>query len=273
MAGDLDRLQGTWNVTALEVDGEQMDVSALNDARIVVTGDRFESLGMGALYEGTIEVYETKKPKAFDLVFTAGHAAGTRNPGIYKLDVNRWTICLATSGPTRPRRFATSPGTGLALETLVRSGKQKTRSPRTSAREAKTRAHAKNGEESSAPATELEGDWQMIEGVFNGKAMNATMMQWAKRVTRGNVTSVVAGPQTMLKASFTLDNSKNPTEIDYTIVEGTNRGKTQPGIVELKGDILKICMSAPGNDRPREFVSKPGDGRSYTAWRRISRSS
>ena len=65
---DLDKLQGSWNITSLEVDGQKMP--APGGARIVICGERFQSLGMGAVYEGTIELNTRKRPKHFDLLFT-----------------------------------------------------------------------------------------------------------------------------------------------------------------------------------------------------------
>ena len=123
----------------------------------------------------------------------------------------------------------------------------------------------------SGAATPLEGEWAMVAAVFNGAVMAENMVKWCRRITRGNTTSVVAGPQTMLKATFTLDASREPQEIDYVNLEGANARKRQAGIVEMHEGILRICMSAPGKPRPREFVSKPGDGRSYTTWRLVKK--
>ena len=109
----------------------------------------------------------------------------------------------------------------------------------------------------------------MVAAVFNGAVMAETMVKWCRRITRGHTTSVVAGPQVMLKAAFTLDESRVPQEIDYVNLEGANARKRQAGIVEMNEGILRICMSAPGKPRPREFASKPGDGRSYTTWRLV----
>src|SRR5207249_767102 len=117
MPTDLDKLQGTWNVISLETDGQRMPPAVFNGARIVIKGTIFKSIGMGARYEGSVELDSSTEPKAFDLLFTAGHARGHRNLGIYKLDADEWTICLATRGNERPRKFATSAGTGLTLET------------------------------------------------------------------------------------------------------------------------------------------------------------
>jgi uncharacterized protein (TIGR03067 family) len=101
--------------------------------------------------------------------------------------------------------------------------------------------------------------------------MSQDLVKWCQRITRGNITSVVAGPQTMLKASFTLDCSKKPHAIDYVNLEGSNARKPQAGIFEVNGETLKICMSAPGQPRPDGFVSKSRDGRSYTTWRLVKK--
>lgn len=198
MPGDRDTLQGAWKVVSCAVDGRKMPPDALDGSSMVIKGSRFTSSGMGAPYEGTVELDETKTPKAFDLHITDGHAAGTRNLGIHTVDGVTWTICLATRGTRRPKTFTTGAGTGFALETP----------------------------------------------------------------------SVVAGPQTMLKARFTFDRSAKPQAIDYVNLEGSNRGKLQAGICELKGGTLSICMAAPGKPRPGEFASTSRDGRSYTTWRR-----
>jgi uncharacterized protein (TIGR03067 family) len=276
MPTDLETLQGTWNVTSLETDGQKMPATAFNGARIVIDGNKFASLGMGATYKGAVKLDPDSKPKAFDLLFTAGHAKGHRNLGIYKLAGDKWTICLATRGNQRPGKFATAPGTGFALETLERgevtrkSGKQK--SQRARARGvSSTTTTAQHETAASGPVTELEGEWAMVSAVLNGVAMNQLMVKWCQRITHGNVTRVVAGPQVFVNASFTLNNSKKPQVINYLNLEGASKGESQAGIFELIGDSLKICMSAPGQPRPADFSSKPGDGRSYTTWRLVKR--
>ena len=101
-------------MTALETDGSEMPAAELADATI--TDSRrttFTSDGMGDAYAGTIEIVRGKKPKAFDLVFTSGPPEGMRNRGIYTLDGDTWTICLATRGDARPRRFRDARRYGL----------------------------------------------------------------------------------------------------------------------------------------------------------------
>lgn len=258
---DLEKLQGTWHVATLETDGQKMDPAMLDGAHIVVKGDRFTSLGMGATYEGTVSLGKGKTQKEFDLLFTAGHEKGTRNLGIYKLTAGRWTICLATRGAVRPTTFTTRPGSGIALETLVRTAGKK---PPVK----KAAAVAPAG---SGPPTEIEGEWEMVSAVFSGKPMDASMVEWCKRITRGNLTTIVAGPQTMLKATFALKAGRPHGLVEYMNLHGGHKGKAQAGIYELDGDTLKFCMSEPGKPAPSDFSSEPGDGRSYTVWRLLGR--
>lgn len=268
MAADLEKLQGSWDITSVETDGRQMPGAALSGMKIVVQGSRFTSTGMGQTYEGRIEVDQKKTPKTIDLVFTAGPQDGTRNLGIYKFQkTSGWTLCLATYGDTRPRTFATKPGTGFALETLEREGATSKSAKKKPAKETASRV-AKAHAAESAPATVLEGDWKMVSGVFNGKALADNMVEWCTRTTRGGLTTVMAGPETMVEATFTLDTSKRPHAIDYVNLAGAAKGKSSAGIFETAGGELRICMAAPGKPRPTAFASKTGDGRSLTTWKR-----
>jgi uncharacterized protein (TIGR03067 family) len=245
-------------VTTLEVDGQQMPESMLANARIVVKGGRFATSGMGAEYEGTLKLDATTTPRRVDMLFDAGPEKGNANLGIYELKGDEWKLCLATRGQMRPSHFVSEPGTGFAVETLVRGKVVKAK------KQAKPRAAAAQ----PAPATEFEGEWQMISGVMNGQPMEASAVQWVKRITRGNQTTVYAGPQVMMAVQFTHDASTSPPTIEYTNTAGANKGKSQQGIYEISGDQLKVCVSAPGAPRPAEFDSKPGDGRTFTVWRR-----
>jgi uncharacterized protein (TIGR03067 family) len=71
-----------------------------------------------------------------------------------------------------------------------------------------------------------------------------------------------------LKAKIALDPSKKPKTIDYQMTDGFTKGKTQLGIYELEGDTFKACFSKPGDARPADFTSKPGDGRTSSIWKR-----
>ncbi len=259
MRDDLELLQGTWHIASLEMEGQQTPDAMLADARVTVKGKRFTTTGMGTAYEGTLILDASARPPRLDMKFDAGPEKGNTNLGIYKLTGNTWKLCLATRGTVRPSRFASAPGSGFALETLKRGNSQ----PVAKAKPTTTRIT------SSAAPTEFEGDWQMISAVMNGAPMEESAVQWVKRITRGNETTVQAGPQVMMKVFFTHDSSKSPGFIDYVNVAGANKGKAQRGIYKFDGDVLRVCVGAPESARPAEFESRRGDGRTVTVWKKI----
>lgn len=261
MPQDLDRLQGSWIVTALEMDGTKMPPAILGEARIVIKGNRFTSSGMGAEYQGIVKLDPGATPPQLDLKFDAGPEKGNTNLGIYKLGRDTWKMCLATRGNVRPSRFASIPGSGIAVQTLAREA-------------APSRRKAKAEPVQSKPVqskdvTEFEGDWQMISGVFDGQAMDQSAAQWVKRVTRGNQTIVYAGPQVMMKFDFHADALKSPKAIDYVNMAGANKGKAQLGIYEFDQERLTVCVAAPGAARPERFESVKGKGATLTVWKRV----
>jgi uncharacterized protein (TIGR03067 family) len=267
---DLEKLQGTWAITSVETEGQHMAGAALAGMTIVIDRSRFTSIGMGQTYEGKIEIDQKKTPKTIDLVFTSGPQTGTRNLGIYKFQkTTGWTLCLATYGDRRPGAFAAKVGTGFALETLEREGAAPKGAKKTPAKQTASRI-AKAHAAEAGPVTALEGEWKMVSGVFNGAALADNMVEWCTRTTHGGLTTVMAGPQTMVKATFTLDTTKRPHAIDYVNLAGATKGKSQAGIVEFAGGELRICMAAPGKPRPKVFASNAGDGRSLTTWKRAN---
>jgi uncharacterized protein (TIGR03067 family) len=253
-------LEGTWHVATLEVDGQQMPAGMLGEARIVVEGDRFQSLGMGAIYEGTMNLDSSANPQTLDMTFTAGPEKGNTNLGIYELAGDDWKLCLATRGGGRPKRFAAEPGTGHALETLKR-GKPAL------AAAASAAAPAAAAPVSSGPATELEGEWSMVSGFMDGHPIEGSMVKYGKRVTRGNQTTVQFGGQVFMKATFSLDSAKSPREIDFVHTQGMHAGKTQLGIYECDGKRLRLSSATPGQPRPADFEPRKDDGKTVAEWK------
>jgi uncharacterized protein (TIGR03067 family) len=259
---DLEQLQGTWSVTNLEVDGQQTPEAMLDDARIDVKGDRFTTSGMGATYAGKLTLDPSTNPPRVEMHFDAGSENGNVNLGIYELDGNTWKICLGTRGTVRPTRFATSPGTGFALETLTR-GVRTVRSTDATPVESPAATPGKNG-----GPTVFEGRWKMVSGITDGVPMEDLAVRWVTRSNVGNDMQVHAGPRLMLRATFVYDPTQSPKTIDYFFSEGPNKGKTQLAIYELENDLLRVCAAAPGRQRPTEFRSLPGENWTFTIWKR-----
>ena len=251
---DLDKLQGTWNLMSLEMGGREMPVPG--GACIAVEGSRFQSLGMGEVYEGTVELNPRKKPKHIDMQFTAGPEKGNRSLGIYELHGNDWKLCLTVSGATRPTEFATSEGSGHALETLRRGNAVLNES------EVDLPGIELKGE----PAPELEGDWQMIACVADGMAVPESMVQTGRRVSRNQESSTYFGDHRIMKARYAVNKGSVPHTIDYVL----SSGKLQYGIWKFEGENLHICFAPPGKSRPEDFAAAKGTGHTHTVWERTA---
>src|SRR6185437_16095020 len=229
---DLDQLQGTWYIAALEMDGQ----SAPPMGTIEISGSRFESLGMGAVYEGDLSLDESAKPKTFDLAFTAGPEKGSTALGIYDLKKDAWKICFTVTAKSRPAKFATTPGSGLALETLQREKPAAARQKQTAPRAADPALDA------------ISGEWSMVSNVRNGVPLDPQYVRAGRRtVVNGQMTVTVMG-QTVLKANVYPDDTLSPMTIDYDM--GGPKGSTQLGIYKLEDGILTTCIAAPGDPRP-----------------------
>jgi uncharacterized protein (TIGR03067 family) len=115
---------------------------------------------------------------------------------------------------------------------------------------------------------QLQGEWSMVSGSADGQPMPEPTRKQMKRVCRGDEATTTMGGQVFFKAKITLDPSKKPKWIDYQMTGGFTKGKTQLGIYELEEDTFKSCFGKPGAERPADFTSKPGDGRTVSVWKR-----
>jgi uncharacterized protein (TIGR03067 family) len=121
MPQDIDLLQGSWSITSLSMEGQELPASMFANASILVRGSRFTSLGMGTQYEGTLEVDPSANPRQLNMNFDAGPETGNVNLCIYEIAGDIWKLCIATRGSVRPSAFISAPGSGIALEVLRRA--------------------------------------------------------------------------------------------------------------------------------------------------------
>src|SRR5437867_3191274 len=220
MQEDLEKLQGTWDIVSLEVEGRAMAEHGFKGSQIVVQGNKFNSLSMGATYKGKLKVESAKTPKRLDLMFEEGPEKGNKSLAIYELDGDSWRICLTVTAKDRPTTFATKPGSGLALETLKRST---------------------TTSESGALRQEialLEGEWSLVSLVRDGQPMPQQIVRSGKRLAQGNETTVMFGRDVILKAAYSLGPLSTPKTIDYILTAGPNVGEIQHGIYEWAGDAV-----------------------------------
>jgi uncharacterized protein (TIGR03067 family) len=119
----------------------------------------------------------------------------------------------------------------------------------------------------------LQGEWSMVSGSADGQPMPEEMLKQMKRVCKRDEVTTTMGGQVFFTAKITIDPSIKPKTIDYQMIEGFTKGKKQLGIYELDGDTFKSCFGAPESERPADFTSKPGDGRTLSVWKRQKQTS
>jgi uncharacterized protein (TIGR03067 family) len=118
---------------------------------------------------------------------------------------------------------------------------------------------------------QLDGEWSMVSGEANGASMPAAMVKTGKRVAKKGETTIFMGGRVYFKARFSIDPTKKPRTIDYTMTEGPTKGKTHLGIYKLDGDTVTFCFAAPGKDRPTEFTAKEGSQQTLSVWKQLKK--
>jgi uncharacterized protein (TIGR03067 family) len=118
---ELKRLQGTWVMAALEIDGRPVPEDQLRDTTLTIRGDKYIVKSKGKTYEVAFTLDPRQSPKAIDLSFPDGTNVPKKGAGIYQLEGDTFTLCRRQApGQDRPAQFGTWPGTGLYLVTWQR---------------------------------------------------------------------------------------------------------------------------------------------------------
>jgi uncharacterized protein (TIGR03067 family) len=118
-AKELKTLKGNWKTIALEAGGKALPKEATPDFTMVV-GDDGKTKGkfMGGEFEFTITVDLKKTPRTIDINHTSGDQKGKKQYGVYKLEGDKWTVCVTQPGKEpadRPKDFDTKDTTNVVF--------------------------------------------------------------------------------------------------------------------------------------------------------------
>jgi uncharacterized protein (TIGR03067 family) len=267
-------LEGTWRIEGLQVDGTAFAANMLEHSRILFDGDRFRLESPEGDYEGIFAIDTETKPKAIDIRFVAGPEAGNTCYGIFELDgSNAMTLCLGLVGSPRPKNFASSPGSGHALERLQRMSSSRPEDvkggeppePLPDAPNVSSNETAAFDSPLTPALVRLQGVWTPLELTLNGKAAPAPWLASGSRTMRGNELEVVFGGQKMVHARVRIDDTKDPIEVDYLNLSGKQQGTLTLGIMQWQGNEVDFLMAPNGAPRPANWNEKKG---TRTRWRR-----
>ena len=118
---ELERHQGIWTATSSIYDGQEAPEKIVRSITRTVEQDHVVWKRDGKSFAGTkVELDPSRDPKAIDVIPDGGRHRGERVLGIYKLEQDRLTICMAAPGQPRPREFQAGKGSGCTLRTFIR---------------------------------------------------------------------------------------------------------------------------------------------------------
>jgi uncharacterized protein (TIGR03067 family) len=117
---ELKKMEGTWVLVSGEEDGKQKPADEVKKLTSTIKGDTLTILVDGkAVFEGTVVVDPTKKPKTID---TTSKDKTVKSPAIYELDGDTFKICVGLKGE-RPTEFTSKKDSGYALYVYKREKK------------------------------------------------------------------------------------------------------------------------------------------------------
>lgn len=118
---ELKRHQGTWTATSSVFDGQEAPEDLVRSITRTVEKDHVVWKRDGKSFAGTrIELDPSRDPQSIDVIPDGGKDRGERVLGIYKLEDDRLTICMAAPGKPRPASFEAEKGSGCTLRTFTR---------------------------------------------------------------------------------------------------------------------------------------------------------
>ena len=128
---DQDKLQGTWRIVEVIVDGQPARRNQpTEEANMVVQGDQMTIVALPEgkkVKEFRFKIDPAKMPKAIDLSVPTDQAKGKTGHGIYELEGDQWKLFFPqvdNEAKERPMSFKSEGGSRLVLMTLKREVKR-----------------------------------------------------------------------------------------------------------------------------------------------------
>ena len=120
-ADELNKLNGLWEITATEANGDQVAKEDFAGMTVKIDGGKYKINKRGDADTGAFTIDGAKTPKQMDIRPETGEGTGETISAIYEWTADGLRICYATeSGSGRPRSFSTTSGSGHVSVTYKR---------------------------------------------------------------------------------------------------------------------------------------------------------
>jgi uncharacterized protein (TIGR03067 family) len=105
-ADELKKLQGSWQITAIQAEGAAVTEEAVTNLYVTIKDNTYELMNAGAETSGTFELDPSKNPGEMEIHSTVGADSGRTWPGIYEVNGDTLRVCYAQRGKKRPTTFS-----------------------------------------------------------------------------------------------------------------------------------------------------------------------
>ncbi len=240
---ELARMQGTWQLVYAETDGKTTPGERIQGVRVEFKGNTHSVYNGDKLvvHDVPFTLDPTATPRTSDDTINDGPDQGKQFHGIYELAGDTLASCVARAGEDRPRKFATTPGSGHTFRVFKR---------------------VRPGEDPKEKAIRDElirfgGTWLFAELEIGGTKVPAASFAANRLILQGDRFLAIDARETTA-GYYKIDPTCVPKTIDVVFTSGSPRGTTVRGIYELTGDTYKTCITGDNQPRPEKFESTPG---------------
>jgi uncharacterized protein (TIGR03067 family) len=251
---EMARFQGTWQLISAVSNGEETPAERVRQITVTIKGNthtvRFGDRVIA--HDVTFAIDPLKTPREVTDTIPEGPDRGKQILGIYALEGDTLTSCVAPVGKDRPAEFASRPGSGHTLRVF-------------------RRVQGDGKDKATAIADELqrfEGTWRYESTVVQGQRLPDETFKDARLILKGDRFEMT-DPMNSHRGTFTVDPTATPRTIDVAFSDGPQAGKIRKGIYELDETTYRACFGLPGRERPEAFVSEPGNGQVLQVLRRV----
>lgn len=123
---ELARFQGTWQLISAETEGKKAPEENVKQITVTIKGNT-HTVRFGkevVAHDVSFEIDPSKSPKWTTDTLNEGPGKGKQIRGIYKLEGETLTSCVAPVGKDRPTEFSAKPGTENTLRVFKRAANQ-----------------------------------------------------------------------------------------------------------------------------------------------------
>jgi uncharacterized protein (TIGR03067 family) len=118
---EIERHQGTWLAISFRRDGQETPQDIVRSITRTVLQDHVVWKRNGKSFAGTAMVLDPgQSPRAIDVIADGGPSRDKRVLGIYRLENDRLTICMADADQPRPKDFTAEKGSRQTLMMFTR---------------------------------------------------------------------------------------------------------------------------------------------------------